>query len=260
MDHHAHFDALRAANTTLAEVADGAPDAFVRHCHPWRMADLVRHTGVIHRLMITTLETLASPQPAPDTAAPSAPVTTPGDADLVAWFREGAALVEHTLTELDPHDTLGHANPNRTLDESLYRHLARETAVHRWDAEFAVGVPQPLPAELAADWLDGLLGRWLPHAAGAGRQAQGPWCGQRIAFQRTDGAGRWVVTLAGPGDVVTVRGAARADVTVRASASSLLLLALNRMAPDDDGVVVDGDHELVQRWRVEIRFGSPSAR
>lgn len=259
MDHHAHFDALRTANTELADVAGQEQTAFVRHCHPWRMADLVRHTGVMHRLMVRTVETLAARQGGSAAEESSARVVTPGDAELVDWFRDGAGLLEHKLTELDPDDTLGGANPNRTLDVSLCRHIARETAVHRWDAESAVGVPQPLPAEVAADWLDGLLLGWLPHAAGAGRQAQGPWRGERLAFERTDGPEGWVVTLAGPGDVVAARGSTRADVTVRATASSLLLLAMNRLTPQDDEIVVEGAEELLRRWRVEIRFGSPSA-
>jgi hypothetical protein len=47
-----------------------------------------------------------------------------------------------------------------------FRRMAHETAVHRWDAQLAVRLPEPLESKLAADTVAEALDTFLP----SGRQ------------------------------------------------------------------------------------------
>jgi hypothetical protein len=48
------------------------------------------------------------------------------------------------------------------------RRMALETAIHRWDAQLAVGLPEPIEAHLAADGIGEVLDTWLPAGRGRG--------------------------------------------------------------------------------------------
>lgn len=257
VDHRGHLETLRTESDALVAAARREPVAIIRHCHPWRMPDLVRHTGIVQRSVVSFVEIIAAGED-PQTSKRRQMPMTPGDAEVVDWFAVGAGEAQEALLTLDPDGRLGERNPDRTIDICLSAHLAREVSLHRWDAEAAIGEPSALPEAAARDWLDGMLMSWLPCAAGAGRQAQGPWDGESFLFECSDGSDAWLVTIDAPGDVRPERGClqADADVTVRGSASDLLLLAMNRIRPE--ALELAGATDLFARWRSEVRFGSPS--
>ena len=64
---------------------------------------------------------------------------------------------------------------------------AIEAAVHRWDAEDAVGAAQPLDAALAADAIGQTFEVMAPMRRSAGKAPPGH--SERFVFQRTDGPG-----------------------------------------------------------------------
>lgn len=144
--------------------------------------------------------------------------TRPDPADLQEWFEGTAARLAATLGAADPEQPNWTWAPDQTAGFAQ-RRMAQETAVHRWDAERAVGEAVPIESELAADGID----EWVEHF-----MPDGPPLTTRIALATTDTTGRWVV---GPGE---------AAMAVIAAPASHLLLALWRRVPLS-AVTVEGD-------------------
>ena len=120
----------------------------------------------------------------------------------------------------------------------LLRRMTHELSVHRWDAQAAVGDPQPLGADVAEDGIDELLQEFLPAADVSG-------VGGSIHLHATDGDGEWFIETA---DGVTWSKAhAKGDVAVRGATSDLLLLLWGRVGTD--AVEVLGDADVLDRWQ-----------
>jgi uncharacterized protein (TIGR03083 family) len=111
---------------------------------------------------------------------------------------------------------------NRTAG-AIARHQVQEAAVHRWDAQSAVGTAQPLDPTVADDGVDEFL--WIA------RQLRDP---APIAFVATDSGREFAAS-----DLPAV-------VTVSASASDLVLLLYGRIPADALGV--DGDRAALDAF------------
>jgi hypothetical protein len=96
-----HIGALRAASARLSAAAAAAgPDAVVPSCPGWAVRDLVRHQGGVHRWASGIVGT---PRTEPwDADLDEIVGSWPGDADLIAWFDEGAENLAWTLAGADP--------------------------------------------------------------------------------------------------------------------------------------------------------------
>ena len=84
--------------------------------------------------------------------------TGPHDADgLERWMREST---HELLQSLHDHSWATPAwtwwKHPRTVG-AIARHQVQEAAVHRWDAQLAIGTPEPLPDAVAADGFDEFL-------------------------------------------------------------------------------------------------------
>jgi hypothetical protein len=132
--------------------------------------------------------------------------------------------------------------------------MAVEAALHRFDAQAAVGRTTPVATALAVDGIDELFTVLLPLRGTAGLGGGG----QTVHLHATDpgiddvGGGEWLVTL-GPEGLDVERTHAKGDVAVRATASDLLLLLWN--GGSDGGAArfgVFGDRAVLDRWRAEI--------
>ncbi len=258
MDAKCHLASIRRDSIAFAAAARRGLERSIPSCPGWSMADLVWHTGTAVHVGDQGTRSRAGLAPRSDEAVEAVGVVAPPDDLLVEWFEVGAARVVATLEELDPNDTLGREwIESGYPGPSLARHYAREVGVHRWDAEAAWGTPSPPDHDLGADWLDGVLTTWLPRASRQGRQAQGPWAGERVQFKRSDGPQRWLVTLR-PGAVTVSREEAEADVAVQGRGADLLLLAMNRIPPTGPLLEVTGDVGILDRWAHEIRYGRPA--
>ncbi len=122
--------------------------------------------------------------------------------------------------------------------------MAQETAVHRWDAQNALGVPDSIEPELACDGIDEMLDVMLPFARRWAESARGGR-GETYHFHRTDGPGEWLVRFQGEGATVT-REHAKGDVAVRGAASDLLLFLWGRLPGEQLEVL--GDSSLIGRY------------
>ncbi|MEZ5151609.1 maleylpyruvate isomerase family mycothiol-dependent enzyme [Rhodococcus zopfii] len=231
---------LRADTDRLLDVIDGRFDGPVPTCPGWSVERLVGHVGRVHRRAATWLAT---------GGGSSEIETPPAPEHLADWVRRGLDDLLAAQRAVDPERTV------ETWDGPRHsafwmRRMAIETALHRVDAELAVGHATPIDTALALDGVDELFEVIVPHR-GTGDLHRG---GQTIHLHATDpgvgaGAGEWLLTLGA--DAVTVDHAhAKGDVAVRGSASDLLLLLWNRV--DSAGFEVFGDRAILERWRSAV--------
>jgi uncharacterized protein (TIGR03083 family) len=162
---------------------------------------------------------------------------------IVDWLDEAHARLAEALTAADPAEHVRTWFPPDQTAGFVQRRMAQETAVHRWDAQAAVGTPEPIESELARDGIDEMLDvhlpirpQWVPGRQGAG---------ERYHLHRTDGEGEWLVDFQ-PDGVRVSREHARGDVAIRGTASDLLLWLWGRIAAGR--LEVHGDQSLIARW------------
>lgn len=149
MDFSRYLEWIRADGERLAAVADLGMDVDVPSCPGWTVADLVAHTGVVHRHKVQIVgEGWRDGQPAP---------VDPPAAGVLDWYRGGLDELLDTLAAHDPAEPVATWYPDDQSVGFWYRRMACETVVHRIDAELAHGVVTPIPADLAADAVDEIL-------------------------------------------------------------------------------------------------------
>src|SRR5207302_8074600 len=130
---------------------------------------------------------LGLPSPWRDWLPPGrAPQQSPVPAALLDWFQGGAATLRELFRAADPGERVWTWSADHTVG-FWQRMQAIEAAVHRWDAENAVGVAQPLDPALAAD------------AIGQTFEVKAPMRGLVGKGPRGHGAGFWSQRPAGPG-------------------------------------------------------------
>jgi uncharacterized protein (TIGR03083 family) len=238
VDKARYLELLRHDGDALAEAAARDLTARVPSCPDWDVAELVRHTSEVHRHKASVIRAAGQPWDEREQG--------PSDPEAVLdWYRAGLDdLIElfETTDENAPAKTWG----TGTTVGWWIRRMAQETAVHRWDAENAVGDAAPIDPELASDGIDEFLGEFIP-----GEDI--PWDGTAgtIHLHCTDVQGEWTVTL-GPGSVPTYEtGHTKGDAAVRGAASDLLLFVWRRVP--SDAVEVLGDAALVDAFWTYLR-------
>ncbi|MGW1838279.1 maleylpyruvate isomerase family mycothiol-dependent enzyme [Streptomyces sp. NPDC002067] len=237
-------EALRLDGALLAAAAEEAgPDAPIPACPEWRMRDLVVHVGRVHRwatgYVTEGLEHPSRPDEAPDLA----------DQELVPWLREGhhrLVLALHEAPESLGAWTFLPASSPLTF---WARRQAHETAIHRADAQQALGVTlTPLPPAFAADGVDEILTGIHSQERSRVRTTEP----KTLRVRATDAADAgWTVHLSeAPARTLRTLGGAGADepadLSVEGPAEALYLTLWNR-APWD-ALTVKGDEALVRLW------------
>jgi uncharacterized protein (TIGR03083 family) len=184
----------------------------------------------------------ARPEPHADLAVP------PGVEILPWWDAEYQELI-NLLDALDPEMPAWNWAPQAKTAAFWHRRMAHETAVHRWDAQLAIGRGEPVEAKLAADGVNEVLDSWLP----AGRR-RGPVDRTGVVqLEATDVEQHWFVRLRGEGiallDTDTLLDAddPHARVLARGTASDLLLALYGRVP--FDVLDVSGDGTLLESLR-----------
>jgi len=247
-----HLDALRREGELLAAAAEGSDlDTPIPTCPEWRMRDLVRHIGDVHRwarahVAEGRLKPIG-PKDLPDVAGP-----LPEDDDLLEWFRQGHARLVRTLETADPTTECWTFLPAQSPVAFWSRRQAHETGIHRADAESPAGLAgmTPFPPGFAVDGIEEMLFGFL--ISGGGLRADPP---RTLHLHATDIDGEWDVRF---DELVEVRREhASADCTVRGPASDLHLLMWNRRSPE--GLDVEGDASVLDFWRqnAKIQWGRP---
>jgi len=247
-----HITVLTNQAKRFAEAADQSDlETPVPTCPDWNMRDLVRHLSEIHlwaaarvakktdQLWLEDLSELTE-------SWPDLAVFWPEDSDLVDFYlKTNANLVdalESAPADLDCPTFLPAPSPLAMWA----RRQAHETAVHRFDAENAVGNASGFDSEFAADGIDELLAAFTP------RKESFPVESEKVMQVSTDDTDdHWRVTLK-PDDVSTARGEGPADITLSGSASDLYLVLWNR-APDS-AIEVGGEIGILDLWHGNSRI------
>lgn len=180
-----YLAALERDAALLADAARRGLDPAVPNCPGWDVADLVEHTGIVHRHKLQILEEQWL-EGSPD------PVAPPPRRRLIPWFEEGARLLHDALVQRDPAQTISTWDSNNETVGFWYRRMAHETFVHRVDGEQAHGVAPSLDRELAADGVAELLDSFL---GGAPEWAIVTPTDERVVLEATDGDERWHVRI-----------------------------------------------------------------
>lgn len=176
-----------AAALRAAAADEGALTAKVPSCPDWRMADLVAHTGADFRWIAGHVARGTTDNPGrPDRSA------VPAEQGLLAWWDEGLATLLTTLDSVDPTTPAWNWAPQAKVAGFWHRRCAHEIAVHRWDAQVAVGLPEPVETALAVDGVDEVLDSWLPSGGGKGPGAEG-----MVQLIASDAEDSWIVRIRG---------------------------------------------------------------
>lgn len=243
MDIAEHITCLAREGRSLAAAADRAgPEARIPACEGWRIRDLLRHTGLIHRwatAFVTEGHTSYHPvagEPGPD-----------GDA-LVEWFRQGHERLVSALRAAPADLTCWTFLPAPSPLAFWARRQAHETAVHRSDAESALGGGATaghagLAAAFAADGVDELLRGF--HGRRKSRvRADTPGV---LRVRATDTGDVWTVRISPEPPATTRGGDDPADCELSGDAERLRLTLWNRLPLS--AVTLTGDPELALLWR-----------
>jgi uncharacterized protein (TIGR03083 family) len=244
VDYVGHFRREVAAFEAAGRVAAGSEAApAVPSCPGWVVTDLILHLGVVHRLVARVIgERMQQPPERGDRRwlglaeewrgwlpPGRAPQRSPVPAGLLGWFHAGAA----DLQERFRTTALGEQVWTWSADHTAgfwQRMQAIEVAVHRWDAENAVGAARPLDAALAADAIGQTFEVMAPMRRTVGKAPPGH--GERFVFQRTDGPGSWAVQF--DSDTVLLGAPdGHYDIQISGTASDLALFLWQRTVTVD---------------------------
>lgn len=241
-----HIDILEQEAQLFAKGARVAGfEADVKYCPGWNVRDLVRHLSEIHlwaaaRVAKRTTKLFPDDISEHTESWPDLAVFWPDDADLVDWYLKTNANLVDALRSASPEDEMPTFLPAPSPLAMWARRQAHETAVHRFDAEYAAGIETPYDATFAADGLDELLSGFAPRSKGFPTDRP-----RTMAVHASDTGDRWHLTLTAD-DTITTREDRPADVTITGSAADLYLLLWNRR--EDAVARVEGDEVLLETW------------
>ncbi len=125
--------------------------------------------------------------------------------------------------------------------------MTQETAVHRWDAANAVGIPYEIPAAVAADGIDEFL-MWFAARRGHRRRRPSRRHASICTAPTRVGDDRRMAgdTRSTQSGIEFTREHTKGDVAVRGRANDLLLWLWRR---DAGAVDVVGDAAVAERFR-----------
>ncbi len=218
------IDRLADDGHRLIELVGRDPRATVPSCPDWTTTDLLDHVRRVWTSIAAHADQL-----------PDEPLPWSGLPDLDA----DAALDQlvRVLRGVDPGAPVWTWGTDRTAAFYI-RRAHHETAVHRVDAELALGDRTPIPADDALDGLDELLTTVLP-----ARVEEFPE--RSLHLHQTDGDGEFMLEAV-DGALDVRREHAKGDAAVRGTGEELLLLMWGRRGPD--GLEVFGDADIVTEW------------
>jgi uncharacterized protein (TIGR03083 family) len=232
-------DAFRAALSGETPL-----DAPVPTCPGWQLRDLAWHLTQVYVWVnaVVPRGVTDRPGPRPDEPLPA------GVDPVVAWTDAFTGLLA-TLDAVDPDLPAYNWAPQAKKASFWHRRMAHETAVHRWDAQMAGGLSEPIEPKLASDGVTEVLDSWLP----AGRRSGPANRAGMIALHATDVDQIWYVRLRGAGvalldtDTLLDSDDHHERATASGPASDLVLALFGRVAFDT--LLVSGDTGLLEGLR-----------
>jgi uncharacterized protein (TIGR03083 family) len=264
----------------LAAVVGGAPDIAVRvpACPGWTVADLAGHTGNVHRWATAIVTARAAERPPfPELESPWS------SADGWArWLTSGAVPLLAALRSAGPAARVWTWGADGTSGWWA-RRIVHETAVHRADAQLALGIEPDIDPVTAADGIEEFLEN-LPAARRPSRHLAELPAGASLHLHATDCDGEWVVRFGADGPraegpraegprgegprgegprgegprgerqstVTWTRGHEKATAAVRGPVADLLLFTYGRYPAAGPRLSVFGDTSLLDLWQEKL--------
>lgn len=230
MDRNTLLTAVEHEGRALLAAAERDPSARIEHCPDWDASGLVDHIAGVWSFMAAQIEA----------ASPDKP--TGPDPDDPSTASDRLSRLVALLASVEPATPCWNWCPKEGRTASwMVRRMAHENNIHRWDAENAVGDPDPLDADLAHDGVNEILDvswRHLPSGP------VGDYPSSTLHLHRTDGDGEWLLSSAG-GQLVVGHEHAKGDAAARGTASDLNLLVWGRRQPT---LEVFGDEAVLDAW------------
>jgi uncharacterized protein (TIGR03083 family) len=238
-----------AMRTAFEEAAASGPglSAAVPPCPDWQVLDLVHHVATVYLRVRSHIGRGVTDRPDSDPRDSLGELPT-GDAAVQWWSDEYEALLA-LLDTLDPQLPAWHWAPAPKQVGFWHRRIAHETAMHRWDAQMAIGQVEPIETRLAVDGVAEVLDSWLP-----AERRKGPL--DRTGVVRlvaSDAEHEWFVRLRGAGvalldtDTWLDHDDPDTRVSARGGASDLLLALFGRVP--FDVLEITGDATLLEPLR-----------
>ncbi|MFE9392190.1 maleylpyruvate isomerase family mycothiol-dependent enzyme [Streptomyces sp. NPDC006784] len=226
-------------------VGRAEPGTPVPTCPEWTVRDLALHLGTVHRWAAGMVR-----EGRTEPVRPSSPAGLADEA-LAPWLREGAELLVEVLKAAPEDLECWTFLPAGSAAAFWTRRQAHETAVHRVDAEAALGAPfSPLPAGFAADGVDELLCGFYPRGGTPEGFASDP---RTLHLRATDVAGAaWTAVLGDPARAERATAPPAApDCVYEGTAQDLYLALWNRLPLSE--LTLSGEVSVAHRWREVFR-------
>jgi uncharacterized protein (TIGR03083 family) len=240
----AYVDAVHAEVTRMADAVRGVdPETRVPTCPEWTVAELVKHTGTVHRWAGQMVRDLATERLDPSTIDLGLPSDPRGYAD---WLAAGAEPLVAAFAAADP-DAQMWAWGDDQHARFWPRRMLHETTIHRFDAELAVGADPSVDRAVAMDAIDELLTNLPTARYFRPRVAELRGTGESIALRGTDPGERWLIVLQ-PDEWGWGRSDGEATVTASGAVDSLMLLLYGRRTKRDSRLAISGDEQVLDFW------------
>jgi uncharacterized protein (TIGR03083 family) len=256
----AHYlDHFRRNRAAILETAALGFDRPIKGCPGWDVAAVTAHMGRVYTFWLKwvrerprgfsreALQEIAADRDArlPGyTAWDKAGFPQDSRPDgIVPFARQAGDELDSALVELEPEETVWTFVPSRQTGAFVFRRLAMETTVHRWDAENAHGIARPIDETLARDGIDEMLMMFREDPAYEDNQDRRH--GQTILLREDPGSGRWLVTF-DHSSITTSPDEGPAEVTVAGTASDLWLYIMGRRSPEE--MHIEADQDLAASW------------
>lgn len=253
MDSGRLLECLTADFVRLRDVvADVEPGAVVPSCPDWTVADLGRHVGTVYLHKVECMRLGSNPDPWP-------PAELNNEDPVALLDRAYAALSAEFAARAPESPAFTWYAPDQTVGFWI-RRMTHETLIHRVDAELAASASiAEIPADVANDGVDELLGAFVPYDAQTYpdeyRDILAPVAGRTIRVATPERT--WLVRLRAD-SIEVVRsdvdtnppGAANADI--RAAAPALLLWLWNRSSGTAVGRTGDANALATLRRALEL--------
>ena len=235
----------RSAAFRAAVAAAPSLDVPVPSCPGWTLFDLARHLGTGRRKAAAIVAAGPADAPAAESAWQGHTDAPREREALLAWLTESMEDLADVLRAAGPDRgcwTWWGDSQSPQTSGAVARHQVQEVAVHTYDAQLALGAPQPLPDEVALDGVEefqftccATTAAW-PHAPAV------------VDYHATEGLS-WRLRLSPGGARVTRLTAAAAgegpdtaDASASGTASDLVLVFYGRVPLD--ALKLDGDRRV----------------
>jgi uncharacterized protein (TIGR03083 family) len=215
-------------------------DSVVPTCPDWTLFELAQHLGDGRRAWAATID--AGPDATAKSTVQTAPAALKEREILLSWLAESVQLMLNSLQAAGPARGCwtwwGKSQSAQTCG-AVARHQLQEIAVHTYDAQLTIGVPRPIPTEVALDGVEEFLSTistttvaW-PHQPAA------------VDYHAVEG-GSWRNWLSAQGArLTTPADESPADTVVRGTASQLVLAFYGRIPLDS--LTIDGNRQLLDQ-------------